>query len=116
KDENIWSPKNFDKQVHGKDGKVSMLEAMSRSYNQATVRLGLALGVDEVIKTLRQLGLEQKPEAYPSLLLGTLELTPLEITQLYQTIASGGFNTPLNVIREVQAVDGQLLNRYPFKL
>lgn len=116
KDEDIWSPKNFDKKVHGVDGKVSMLEAMSRSYNQATVRLGLSIGVDQVIKTLRQLGLQQKPQAYPSLLLGTLELTPFEVTQLYQTIANGGFNTPLNAIREVQAVDGALLNRYPFKL
>ncbi len=115
-DDNIWSPRNFDKKVHGLDGKVSMIEAMSRSYNQATVRLGLSIGVDEVISTLKQLGLEQNPEAYPSLLLGTLELTPFEVTQMYQTIASGGFNTPLNAIREVQAVDGTLLNRYPFKL
>jgi penicillin-binding protein 1B len=51
-------------------------------------------------------------EAYPSLLLGAIELTPFEVASLYQVLATGGFRTPLRAIREVVAADGQPLQRY----
>src|SRR5258706_7768625 len=49
---------------------------------------------------------------YGSTLLGTIGLTPFEVTQMYQTLASGGFRTPLRAIREVQTPDGVPLKRY----
>ena len=52
-------------------------------------------------------------KAFPSLLLGAVEMTPLEVAQLYQTLAGNGFFTPLRAIREVVAADGTQLQRYP---
>ncbi len=111
-----WVPQNFDHQVHGENGQVTLLEAMSNSYNQASVRLGLDLGVPEVIKALKILGVESHLPDYPSVLLGAVDLSPFEVTQMYQTIASGGFNTKLRAIREVQNAEGQPLIRYPFNI
>ena len=46
-------------------------------------------------------------------MLGSLELTPLQVSQLYQTLANGGFFVPVNSIREVLYSDGRALRRYP---
>jgi penicillin-binding protein 1B len=83
------------------------------SLNLATVRLGLDLGVSQVLATVRRLGVERAVPAYPSALLGSVELAPVEVTQMYQTLASGGFRTPLRAIREVVDAEGQPLRRYP---
>ena len=50
---------------------------------------------------------------FASTLLGAVELSPLEVAQMYQTIASGGFRSPLRAIREVTTQEGRPLTRYP---
>src|SRR5690606_24426251 len=54
--------------------------------------------------------------AYPSLLLGAVELTPFEVTELFNTFANGGFRAPLRAVRGVVAPDGSVLNRYPIAI
>ncbi|HEC15613.1 MAG TPA: penicillin-binding protein 1B [Sedimenticola sp.] len=109
-DGRIWAPDNYDHKSHGS---VPLHQALARSYNLATVRLGMAVGLDRVGDTLKQLGLKRPFDLYPSLLLGALSLSPLEVAQLYQTLAAGGFRTPLRAIREVQTAEGEPLQRYP---
>lgn len=109
-DGTLWKPKNYDGKEHGA---VSLEDALAKSYNLATVRLGLDVGVEEVIRTLRSLGVNQPIDPYPSLFLGALALTPLEVAQIYQTLASGGFRSPMRSIREVLNASGQPLQRYP---
>lgn len=104
-----WQPLNYDKQFHGW---VPLKSALAHSYNLATVRLGMSVGVSHVLQTMERLGVEEKLKPYPSVLLGTAELTPFEVTQMYQTLASGGFHTPLRAIREVLSRDGKPLKRY----
>jgi len=112
-DGSIWSPKNYDDQVHGS---VTLLEALTRSLNLATVHLGLQLGVPNVIARLSMLGVETEVPALPSTLLGALELTPLEVTQIYQSLAAGGYTVPLRAVTAVQTAEGATLNRYPLRL
>ncbi len=104
-----WQPHNYDNEFHGQ---VPLWRALAKSYNVASVRLGLDLGVDQVLETTRRLGIEQPLPAYAATLLGTVNLTPLQITQMYQTIATGGFRMPLRAIREVLTADGEPLRRY----
>jgi penicillin-binding protein 1B len=75
--------------------------------------VGLDVGVEQVIETLRDLGVGQPIDPFPSLFLGALALTPMEVAQMYQTLASGGFRSPLRSIREVLDLSGQPLQRYP---
>jgi len=106
----VWAPRNFDRKEHGV---VQLHEALVHSYNLATVRLGVDVGISNTVKTLRNLGIEKEIKRYPSILLGAIELSPLEVTQMYQTLAGDGFRTPLRAIQSVIARDGTPLQRYP---
>lgn len=104
-----WRPRNYDLKEHGT---VPFYLALAKSYNLATVRLGLSVGLDNVIQTIHRLGYTEKIENFPSLLLGGVSMTPMQITQIYQTIGSGGFYQPLRSIRSVMNSQGKLVNRY----
>ncbi|MDH5572697.1 MAG: penicillin-binding protein 1B, partial [Gammaproteobacteria bacterium] len=112
-DGNLWTPRNYDGESHGQ---VPLATALINSYNQATVRLGMQLGFESIVDTLHRLGVTQEIDPYPSMLLGAINLTPYEVTQMYQTLASGGFNTPLRAVREVLAVDATPLRRFPLNV
>lgn len=105
-----WTPKNYDGNTHGS---VSLSEAFTRSYNLATVQLGLNLGVAALADRLYTMGLDEKPAVLPSLLLGALDVTPLDVAQLYQGIANDGFKLPLRAIRSVSNARNMTLSRYP---
>lgn len=106
-----WSPKNYDNKEHGD---VELHTALARSYNLATVRIGMDVGIGRTAKTLRNLGVNRPLDLFPSLLLGASPLTPLEVTQMYQTLAGDGFASPLRAIRAVISSTGEPLQRYPF--
>jgi len=108
-----WSPANYDNRSHGE---VSLLEALARSYNQATVRLGMRIGLPELSGKLEQLGVQRSVPAVPSTLLGAVELTPLEVAQVYQSLAAGGFSVPLRAVTAVHTPGGEALSRYPLRL
>ncbi|MBA2492827.1 MAG: penicillin-binding protein 1B [Gammaproteobacteria bacterium] len=112
-DKQTWSPRNYDDKYHGQ---VTLRDALVGSYNVSTARLGLAVGIDNVIDTLQRLGFTHSLSPYPSLLLGALEMTPLEVSQVYQTLAAGGYRAPLNTIREVMSGYGERLSRYPLNI
>ena len=109
-DGKLWQPQNYDRKTHGR---VPLYKALAKSYNLATVNLGLELGVDEVVGSLGGLGVWRFVEPVPAMLLGSVSLTPLEVGQVYQTLAAGGFRAPLRAIREVLDASGRPLNRYP---
>jgi penicillin-binding protein 1B len=106
----IWSPKNYDHRVYGS---VPLYQALASSLNLATVNLGMSIGVSEVAETLYRLGAQRRITAVPSIMLGSVSLSPLEVAQVYQTIAASGYRAPLRAIREVMDASGRPLNRYP---
>ncbi|PKM04471.1 MAG: penicillin-binding protein 1B [Gammaproteobacteria bacterium HGW-Gammaproteobacteria-6] len=108
-----WTPQNYDRESHGW---VPLHQALSRSYNQAAVRLGVDLGVPNVLKTVERMGVNHDWRPFPSMLLGSGSMTPMQVTEMYQTMASGGFNTPLRAIRNVLTAQGEPLRRYDFEL
>src|SRR5712691_3351204 len=105
-----WEPANYDRKFHGM---VPLRTALAQSYNAATARLGTDIGVEKVLGTVKRLGVERELRPYASTLLGAAEMSPLEVAQMYQTIAGGGFRTPLKAIREVTTQEGRPLKRYP---
>jgi len=108
-----WEPQNYDKQFHGM---VPLRIALAQSYNAATARLGTEIGVEKVLDNVRRLGIERPLKPFASTLLGAVELSPLEVAQMYQTLASGGFKTPLRAIREVTTQEGRPLARYALRV
>jgi penicillin-binding protein 1B len=108
-----WSPENYDKKFHGE---VPLRTALAKSYNVSTARLGLEVGVKAVIDTAHRLGIEREMAPYASTMLGAVGLAPIEVAQMYHTIATGGFHMPLRAIREVLTADGKPLQRYELKI
>lgn len=108
-----WQPKNYDNISHGH---VPLQQALTHSYNQATARLGMDLGLKNVVKTLTAAGYDGKTPAVPSLLLGSVDMSPYEVAGIYHTLAAEGAYTPLRAIREVLTATGEPLRRYPLQL
>ena len=109
----LWEPNNFDKKFHGN---IPLHVALSESYNVATTRLGMDLGYSVVQETFTKLGIKKKIPKYPSIFVGSFEMTPLDVIQAYQTIASEGFYSPLNSIRTVESSEDVLSLSYPYKV
>jgi len=112
-DGKVWRPGNASGRFYGTE---PLFQSLAQSHNAATVRLGLAVGVPAVVKTLRSLGVEADIQPVPALLLGAVELTPVEVAQMYQTIAGGGIRAPLQVIQQVVSPGGEPLQRYPLAM
>ncbi len=108
-----WAPQNYDQKFHGE---VPLQVALANSYNVSTARLGLELGISQVMANLKRLGIERDLPEYASSMLGSNTLAPLEVAQIYQTVASGGFRTPLRAIREILTAEGEPLQRYPLNV
>lgn len=104
----VWSPRNYDKKLHG-DQPAYM--ALAKSYNLPTVRIGLDIGEKEVLKAMERAGYSGDASPLPSIFLGAVDISPLEVTQMYATLAAGGWRSPLQSIREVLTADGQPLSR-----
>ncbi|KPK39426.1 MAG: penicillin-binding protein 1B [Gammaproteobacteria bacterium SG8_47] len=111
--EQDWSPRNYDDISHGV---VPLYAALANSYNQATVRLGLEIGVDRVATTVQRLGLNRGLNRYPSLLLGAVMMSPVEVAQVYSTLASEGFRSRPRAIGDVLDVQHRPLKRYPLEV
>jgi penicillin-binding protein 1B len=107
-----WRPRNFDRQSHGR---VLLHESLSKSYNLASARLGLELGLDRLADMLHRLGVEREAPRVPALTLGAGEYSPLDMTAMYQAIAAGGFRMPLRSIRDIVDARGVPLRRYPLE-
>jgi penicillin-binding protein 1B len=108
-DGSVWAPQNFEHQTYGE---VPMARALAESMNLATVRLGLDIGLPKVADALRRLGLDSTPTLNPSLLLGTVEMTPLEVVQVYTSLANGGFRARLRAVQAVLDEHGKPLKTF----
>lgn len=87
--QDVWQPANSDGKYRGN---VTVREALVQSLNVPMVRLGLAVSVGTVARTLQQVGFSLRTPA-PAILLGSFEASPLEVARAYATLAARG-NTP----------------------
>jgi len=107
-DGTLWTPHNDDNQVHGE---VPMVDALAHSWNLATIHLGLAVGLPRVKAFLESFGLTNVNPS-PSLLIGALDLAPVQVAQLYQYLAADGHALPLLAVRGVLDGSGRTIKRY----
>ncbi|WP_296403737.1 penicillin-binding protein 1B [Psychrobacter sp.] len=107
-DGTTWTPKNYDGIDHGY---IPLTTALAKSYNQAAVNTGVEFGVDALINQIHLLGINEKISTYPSLFLGSVELSPMQMLGMYQVVAAGGFRTPIISIRTVVDDRGTILQR-----
>lgn len=110
KDGTSWKPRNFSREEHGD---VLLHRALSHSYNKAAARLGMDVGLDNVLSMAERLGLKRTLAPLPAMLLGAGAVSPFEVAGMYQTIASSGVYSPLRTITDIADSNAVPVARYP---
>lgn len=103
-----WSPENYDKTS---SETIQLKQALVKSVNLATVHLGMAVGLNNVINTMRDLGVGGNIASYPSLLLGAISMSPLDAAKMYFPIANFGQQQPIGAITAITDKTGFVLWR-----
>lgn len=101
-----WAPENYDRAYRGP---VGLREVLVRSLNIPTARLALATGMDAIVQAARDVGIRDSIPATPALALGTVALSPLELTTAYVTLAAQGRRRPPRFIHRVEDARGRVL-------
>ena len=107
-DGSMWTPQNDDHRSHDP---LTMVDALAHSWNLATIHLGLAVGLPRIQAFLESFGLTDVNPS-PSLLIGAIDLAPLQVAHLYQYLAADGHAMPLVAVRGVLDGNGRTIKRY----
>ena len=101
-----WQPKNYDGKYRGQ---VNLLDALVYSLNIPTVNLGMSLGLENIAKAVHLLGYQSDIVTRPSLLLGSINMSPWQVNQLYLPVAAQGNYLQTHVINSVVSAEGEVL-------
>ncbi|MBN1333316.1 MAG: PBP1A family penicillin-binding protein [Synergistales bacterium] len=106
-EDKVWAPGNYTGEFHGE---VTIVEALSHSYNTVSVRTAQMIGIGPVISMARKLGITSPHLPHDlSASLGSASLTPLELATAYCAFANNGMRvTPLS-IRYIEDWNGEIL-------
>ncbi len=107
-----WSPTNYDDKYFGT---VTLRRAIEKSLNVATVNLAARVGIERLARFFRRVGFEDA-QPFPSLALGSAEITPLRLASAYSTFPNGGMLTEPRGITAVLDQEGQRLGSPPIQI
>ena len=105
-----WSPQNIGKDYQGS---ITVQDAFAKSVNTASVRIAEKYGRKSVAEIAYRLGVEEKIPNIPSISLGTVEITLLELTKSFAVIANGGYKIIPYTIEKITDNSGKLLYKHP---
>jgi 1A family penicillin-binding protein len=101
----VWRPGNYDEY----EGTITLTKALAISSNAAAVRVSQTVGIPRVIDAARRNGISSPLPSYPSMALGAVEVTPLELVAAYAPFANGGLRVHPRLVRRIEAADGTVL-------
>ena len=99
-----WKPRNFERVFIGP---VSLRYALAHSINTVAVKIGADIGVDSIVRVARAMGIQSDLTSNLSITLGASEVTPLELTNAYATLASGGLAAEPVFITSITDASGE---------
>ncbi|MEA2650215.1 MAG: penicillin-binding protein, partial [Candidatus Binataceae bacterium] len=109
--ETNWTPKNFKNRYFGR---VTLEFALEESLNSATSRLANAIGLDRVRAMAAKLGFGDLPP-YPSIVLGGIEVAPMQIAKAYAILANEGLNVPPYAVTAVVDSNNKVVEGHELK-
>ncbi|MEO6339185.1 MAG: penicillin-binding protein 1A, partial [Caulobacteraceae bacterium] len=101
-----WSPKNYTGRYLGP---ITIATAVAQSINTVAARMADLVGRDNVAKTARRLGIVSPVGTDPSMALGAVEVSPLEMAQAYAPFSNGGHLAMSYGIERIRTADGKVL-------
>lgn len=102
----VWTPANYGGEY---TGTITMRSALAHSSNVAAVRFSRAVGEARVVRRAHANGITSPLAAVPSIALGALEVTPLELVTAYAPFANGGYRVHPRLVRRIEAGDGSVI-------
>ena len=117
-----WEPENYD---GGRYGHVPLSEAFAQSINTAAARLAQEVGLDAVIAAAYDLGIKERLPAVPSLALGAVDVSLLDLTAAYASVAAdrlpvepwgiSGLGTEESALQVVKPPSGPARSLQPYR-
>ncbi|MFM8940508.1 MAG: transglycosylase domain-containing protein, partial [Phenylobacterium sp.] len=101
-----WEPRNYTGEFLGP---ISLQTALAQSVNTVAARLANEVGTGNVAATARRLGIRSPIQLDPSMALGAVEVSPLEMAQAYLPFANGGYAASAWTIERVRTAEGRVL-------
>ncbi|HVY32814.1 MAG TPA: penicillin-binding protein 1A [Caulobacteraceae bacterium] len=101
-----WQPKNFEKEFMGP---ITLQTALAHSINTVAARLANEVGTGNVARTAHRLGITSPIQTDPSMALGAVEVSPLEMAQAYDSFANGGVGVKAYGIERIRTAAGKVL-------
>lgn len=101
-----WQPQNYDGKYRHQ---VPLIDGLVNSLNIPTVNLGMALGLKNIANAIHLLGFDEDITMRPSMLLGALNMSPLQINQMYLALANQGYSEQAHAINTISSSKGETL-------
>lgn len=105
-----WRPRNYGGEYRGP---VTLSEALAESLNTVAAQIGTEIGVEKVTALAHEFGVKSALHNYPSITLGSDEVTLLDMTTGYGVLAKGGLQMNPYIIEEIRNSRGDLLYSNP---
>jgi len=112
-DSQVWRPANYRGQYLGR---VTVRRALELSLNSATARLAQQTGLEPIRELARRMGITSELPPYPSMVLGSVEVSPLEVAQAFAVLANQGLRATLRATKKVVDREGQPIERRPLEV
>lgn len=106
----VWAPGNYDSKFMGP---ITMRTALVKSKNTCTVRIAQQIGVPAIIDRAYALGLDGKFQNVLAVSLGSVEVTPLNLTEAYSAFARGGTRVKGRFITSIKDAWGENIAIFP---
>ena len=101
-----WEPHNFTGKYLGP---ITIQTALAQSINTVAARVANQVGTQNVARTARRLGITSPIQTEPSMALGAVEVSPLEMAQAYDAFANGGYAVKAYGIERIRTTSGRVL-------
>ena len=101
-----WEPRNYTNKYLGP---ITLQTALAQSINTVAARLANEVGTSNVAATARRLGITSKIQLDPSMALGAVEVSPMEMAQAYAPFSNGGFMAKGYGIERIRTASGKVL-------
>ena len=111
-EENFYKPDNYKDVFHGM---ITVREALQRSLNVPTVKIAERVGFDRVAELAHRAGFNADIQPFPSIALGSFEVTPIEIAGAWSALANEGLRVEPRAINSVRSNEDEVLQSYPLQ-
>jgi penicillin-binding protein 1A len=102
-----WEVDNYGE--GGSDAPVDLVEGTVKSYNTLYAQLILRVGMQTAVDTAADLGIATHLDPFPSAVLGTNLVRPLDMAAAYATFANRGVRVPPTMVTRITTADGTVL-------